>query len=408
MSIVKSFKRNLLMVFLLWPFVALIKAIEHYGKPFSKKIIMLFFAVYGFSFVLDPSMDGERYANRLKVAYNQPFSSFYEQLFGLYETSVDFLQPLITYIISRFTDSYNVLFAVYALIFGYFYLKSIDFVIKKIKPGKSLVSKIYIVLLVGLIPIFNINGFRMWTAAWIFILGALHVVWNKDYKFLILCLFACFMHFSFLAANAVLIVWIIAGNRPWIYLIIALITLTISEINLQSIQNVAEQISPAIDRKATAYTNEDYADKVSEGRGKAIWFMKLLPIFLKTLLISNCLILMIKFLRKGLLSKPEQNLLSFTLLFLSYANIAALVPSGGRFFSIFYVFSTILSLILLKKWRIRINSPFALVSSFIIAYFTLIILRIASPTINTVVLAPSITIPFGYSLDWSLYNVIFQ
>ncbi|SHE64197.1 EpsG family protein [Psychroflexus salarius] len=393
-------------MFLFWPLMAVVKAVENFDKPFSKKIIMAFFALYGFCFVIDSRMDGERYAERLELAYTKPFSSFFDQLFDLYNTSLDFLQPLITYIISRFTDSHHVLFAVYALIFGFFYLKSIGFVMSKIKPSQSLTSKLYIVLLVVLIPIFNINGFRMWTAAWIFILGALHVVWDRDYKYLLLCVSACFMHFSFLGANVVLVAWIFAGNRPWLYLMMGLVTMTVSEINFQSIQNIAEQISPAFDEKASAYASEQYADKVSEQKAQAVWFMKLSPILLKSILIFNSILLMFKYYKNDRLRKAEVNILSFSLLFLSYANIVSLVPSGGRFLSVFYVLSVINSLILIKYWQPKITSIYSTFSLAFMALPIIISLRVGFSTLSTVVLSPSIVIPFGYDLNWSFLDVI--
>src|SRR5690606_24849084 len=143
----------------------------------------------------------------LKDDYGKTFSesALNEHISGLYETSLDFVQPLINFIVSRFTDSHHVLFAVYALTFGYFWLKTIDFVNKRVQLGRNKLTIVYTIFLISLIPIFNINGFRMWTAAWIFIYGALHVVFNKDWRYLLVSLSDCTSHFSFLTVTLFLL-----------------------------------------------------------------------------------------------------------------------------------------------------------------------------------------------------------
>src|SRR5690606_4926513 len=216
-------KKSTLLMVVIWPILGLIMAIRHYNSFNAKNIILYFCVLFGFTFVIDEAMDGDRYAQRLKDDYGKTFSesALNEHISGLYETSLDFVQPLINFIVSRFTDSHHVLFAVYALIFGYFWLKTIDFVNKRVQLGRNKLTIVYTIFLISLITIFNLKGFRMLTAAWIFIYGALHVVFKKDWRYLLVSFAACTVHFSFLTANFILLLWLFVGNHKWVYLIIA-------------------------------------------------------------------------------------------------------------------------------------------------------------------------------------------
>lgn len=399
-------KRNTIVIAMIWPIMGLIMALKHYNKFNTKNIILVFCVLYGFTFVINEEMDGDRYAERLKNDYGKPFSdsAFNEHITGLYETSLDFVQPLINFVISRVTDSHHVLFAVYALVFGYFWLKSIDFVNKRFQMDRNELTILYTIFFISLIPIFNINGFRMWTAAWIFIYGALHVVVNKDWRYLLISLAACTVHFSFLTANVILILWFFLGNHKWVYLSLALITFAISELDLSVVRSYTQMISPALESKANAYASDAYADKVAQLRGNDAWFMQLSPILTRYLLLFN-LLFMIFVSTKKKLPKSELNLLSFTLLFLAYANIASLVPSGGRFVTVYSVFAAILSIILVSKYYYsRLDAPYRLISLGVVLLSVLITLRVAAPSINTILFAPSILIAFGYDLAWPLID----
>lgn len=399
-------KRNTIVIAMIWPIMGLIMALKHYNKFNTKNIILVFCVLYGFTFVINEEMDGDRYAERLKNDYGKPFSdsAFNEYITGLYETSLDFVQPLINFVISRVTDSHHVLFAVYALVFGYFWLKSIDFVNKRFQMDRNELTILYTIFFISLIPIFNINGFRMWTAAWIFIYGALHVVVNKDWRYLLISLAACTVHFSFLTANVILILWFFLGNHKWVYLSLALITFAISELDLSVVRSYAQMISPALESKANAYASDAYADNVAQLRSNDVWFMQLSPILTRYLLLFN-LLFMIFVSTKKKLPKSELNLLSFTLLFLAYANIASLVPSGGRFVTVYSVFAAILSIILVSKYYYsRLDAPYRLISLGVVLLSVVITLRVAAPSINTILFAPSILIAFGYDLAWPLID----
>lgn len=403
-------KNYLTLISILWPFLGVIMAIKYYNKFSTKNAIYAFFVLFGFTLVIDPVMDSSRYAESLKDDYSKPFeeTSFYFRITNLYEESLDFSQSLVNFIVSRFTDSHHILFALYAIIFGFFWLKTLNYLNSHFSFNKNIMTIIYAVFLISIIPIFNINGFRMWTAAWIFLYGAFHIILTKNPKYFLFCLAACSFHFSFITANALLLVWYFIGNHKWAYLAFALISFTIAELNLSFVQSFAESLGPAFSTKANAYTSEEYVEQVSNLKSNDAWFMVLSPKLIKYLLLINILRFFYISCKKIEIPKPELNLLNFTLLFLGYSNLFSVIPSGGRFVLVFNVFGAVLSIVLFSKYlNIKINSIYGLTSLGVALLATLITIRAAAPSINTILFAPSFLIPFGYDLDWSLTTWLF-
>lgn len=405
----KTDKGLMFLTVLLWPLLGLFMAIKNFSRFNTKPILYFMCTLYGYTFVIDEAYDGSRYVNRFKEEYGKPFkeSYLYSSLSGLYDTSIDFFEPLITFIISRFTDSQHILFAVYSLIFGYFWVKSIDLVVSKFDVGMNHMSIIYTILFISAIPIFYVNGFRMWTAAWVFLYGALQVILNENRNYLILAFCAIFIHFSFFVANLVLIAWVFLGNRKWIFLGLAVVTLTVKELDLGQVKAFASMLNTAAENKANAYGNEDYAKSVEASLAARAWFLKASDYLTKYLLFANLIIFTIKS-DKYEIPKIDANILSFTLLFFSYANVVSLVPSGARFMAVYNVLGAIASIILFSKYYYRrIDSIYGLGSLVMVVLFVLIVFRVASPSINTVILAPGFLIPFGYNVDWSIFNWLF-
>jgi hypothetical protein len=185
------------------------------------------------------------------------------------------------------------------------------------------------------------------------------------------------------------------------------VTLAISEIDLAAVRSYAELLGPAFEEKTKAYAGDEYAANVSEQKVASAWFITLSPILNKYLLLLN-LILFFTLSLKRKLPKKELNLLCFSLLFFSFSNVVGLIPSGGRFMTVYFILASIISIVLFSKYLYkRLDSLLGLFSMATISLSVLITFRVAAPTINTILFSPSILIPFGYDLDWSLMELLF-
>ena len=391
-----STSKNYLILFILWPFLALITAIANYSRKDAKKVVYIFLIYYGFTFVMtEIGIDAERYAMTLRRTAELPFSDFFKIVGGLYtDTSVDIMSPLVMFIISRFTSSHNVLFAVWVAIFGFFYLKSISLLHDRYSLMPGLSALIIMVFFIMIMPVTTITGIRMPVATWIFFYGAYHVVLKRDYRYLLLALASSLVHWSFLSANAVLLIYYFAGNRNLIYIPIVISSFIMPHLMAPVFQSLALQIGGPIQSRYEGYSSEGYIRGIQESYEQASWFLTLSENLVFYYLII--LIVFIQLINGNLMKgKDERNLFSFLLLFLSFVNFGKVIPTfGGRFQVVFYLFASLyLFFYFLKMPGTRINL-LILIGLFPIALYIAVIFRIGSETINAWIFSPGLGLPF--------------
>ena len=115
----------------------------------------------------------------------------------------------------------------------------------------------------------------MWTAAWIFFYGAYHVILNRNPRYLIISLASSLVHYSFLAANAVLIIYFIAGNRNIIYLPLAVLSFILPKLVTPLFQSVFGTLGGALKARADMYASEAVILGRQESVEQLSWFMKI-------------------------------------------------------------------------------------------------------------------------------------
>src|SRR5699024_605065 len=115
------------------------------------------------------------------------------------------------------------------------------------------------------IPIWNINGFRMWTAAHIFIYGLLPYLFEDKKKGAFIASLAILVHYSFLVPVGVMFFYMFLGSRLTLYFGFFLATFFISEIDLSVFNTVIENYTPEILQERTAdYRGEDNVESFRE------------------------------------------------------------------------------------------------------------------------------------------------
>jgi len=332
-----------IIIFLFWPFLAFIYACTDFSNKINRIIIIAFFALYGLTFYVNPVMDGQRRVDSFERMYSEPFENLYNTFDTLYEETLDFVELVIMYSVSRFSDFYGVLFAVYALIFGGLMLHYLKVFYKYYTFNPNPNTVLFFILLVCANFISNINGFRMWFAAWVFAVGVLKYLHKPNYIFVLLSACSILVHFSFLPVVGLFVIYTVVKNWPKIYGILAIITFFMAELNIQKLQQYAAIFGSASEKKINAYTGEEYIETVSELAGQGAWYIELIKNGLKYFVLFSLAVIFIKT-RGHFKTKVMANFYSFTLLLLSFANISSLVPSGGRFYTVFniFAFSTIL------------------------------------------------------------------
>lgn len=400
--------RNLLLLFLLWPFLAFLTVLSNYERKESRRLIWFFMVYYGLTFVIaNDGLDAARYVQFLKENANLSFSDFWSALGGLYSDTPDIAEPLISFIVSRLTNNHGIYFAVWAAIFGFFYLKSINLLFDRYREQPGWNSLFYLIFFVVLLPVTTINSVRMWTAAWIFFYGAYHVVLFRNPKYLLVTIFSCFVHWSFFSANFILLIYFIAGNRNIIYLPLAFVSFILPQIAGSFFRSVSLRLGGVIQDRFESYTDQTYIIERQESLEQSAWFIQIGNDLVLYFLLFAIIVVQIKD-RAFVKGKVEKNLYSFLLLFLSFVNFGKAIPSfGGRFQIVFFLFATLYLFLYSLRLPQRKIVPLTFIGLMPMLLHAAIAFRQGSDTINAWLFAPVLGLPFfvpGVPLSHLLFS----
>ena len=329
------------LAFIVWPFLAMIESIRNYREPWAKNGIWLFVIFFGFTFVPRAGNDSMGYIVRLQELHNADVSL--SQVLGmLYKDGskyLDVIQTLITYLVSRVTGDYRILFAVSGAIFGFFFSRNIWSLIMATEGKLGAIEKILLVLLALVIPLWYINGVRFWTAAHIFIYGAIQILLYGRMKGFLIASISVLMHFSFILPVGILGLYLLIGNRTRLYVILFAASLFISEINPLSVRDFLLSFLPDfLHARVYSYTSENLIEAFREIYALNNWYVRWHEAAIK--IGVSALLFGIYFFGKGhWKEKKVVNLYSFALLFAAIANSISSISSLGRFVIVSYMFS---------------------------------------------------------------------
>lgn len=400
--------KHYLLLFLLWPFLAFITAILNYSQKESRRVVYIFLIYYGFVMVTSPGIDSFTATLRFYDYALLPFSDFFKMVGGLYsDSTLDIVQPLITFLISRFTTYPGFLFAAFAALFGWFYIKSINQLHNHYIKNPGINAQIHLAFFALIIPVTMINGFRMYTAAWIYFYGAYFAILNKDARYLLFAVLSSFVHFSYILASIVLIIYFFAGNRNVIYLPLAVASFFVPQLFAPLIQSFSQRLSGGFEARYEDYSSEYYIQAVQEGYANAAWFMSLFNALVFYYLLFAIMFIKVRFgnLMQG---KEERNLYSFLLLFLSYVNFGKVIPTlGGRFQTIFLLFATLYVFMYFLKLPGKKIHLLTLIGLFPMLLYIAVRFRQGADTINAWIFAPGMGVPL-LAPGLSLAELIFH
>lgn len=369
-------KRNKTIAFfltLVFPFGGLIYTLSHWRESWAKNTFWLACIYLGAVLVYWPEgsllgegADGGRYVLDLMDMYGSSITL--SQILGQYQIdahTMDLYQPLMTYFVSRYTDNGHVLFAAFAVVFGFFYSRNIWYILEQL-PGKRLGNLFILVTLYFLIsPITNINGVRMWTALHVFVYGMMPYILKRDKSKLLWVIFAPLFHFSFLYVSIFALVYFLLPyrlkTRSYTFLIIAyalfLVSLFVNSLNLDVANDMLVEYSPeSYEGRIEGYVNQGYLDANKAQLALNNWYVRLSG-SITHWSYNLLLLLMLPCIKRNFKNKHAiMHLYVFALLVGSFANITALIPSGGRFQLLSQMFKV--PLILLVAMNIPKNDMF--------------------------------------------------
>jgi len=349
-------------LFLIWPFLSLVSALKNRKSPWAKNICWAFVAFFGFTFAIgaeNESADIVRYIQSYQSMHSvqMTFSSSIEYLEQREE--IDIARPLISIVLSRFSDSGALLTLTYGLIFGFFFSRNIFYVLERLDGKLKPVTILLICCLFLVVPIWDMNGFRMWTATHMFLYGLLPFLCEGKYRRLWVSVASVLVHFSFVVPISILAIYMLAGNLLAVYFGFFALTFFLSEIDIQEFNLFVEAYAPeALQDRTAGYRGEGYVEAYREGDSEVAWYAK---IYSRALSWAVAGFLGLLFFTGRDFFNKNRNWLSlfcFTLLFYGVANILSTIPSGGRYLALANLFALALIIFYLhftpqEKWMKR-------------------------------------------------------
>lgn len=404
-----SDSKSYLVLFIIWPFLAFLVAVANFSRKEARNIIWLFIIYYGLAFVNNnQAVDAYRYGLSLKANALLPSSDFFKIVSGLYsDTSIDIIEPLISFLVSRITSDDSLYFGVWAAIFGFFWLNTIHLLYQRYKFNQGWNTTVLMLFFIMTLPVTFVSGVRMWTAAWIFFYGAYHVITERNPSYLLLSLSASLVHWSFITANAILILYYLLGNRNVIYLPLALSSFIIPQLAAPLFRTLALKAGGGLQQRYSGYSSEGYISALQEGASQSAWFMRITNdlVFYYLLLV----IAVIHFRHRKLMNgKTERNLFSFLLLFLAFVNFGMPIPSfGERFMVLFFLFATAYLLLYFVKMPGDKLTYLITIGLFPLMLYSLINFRLGAENINAWIFLPGFGVPF-FAQPLSLAEILFN
>lgn len=388
-------------LFFLYPLIALYSALRNYRAPKARNIAWLFVIFYGLTFVISSNqLDSRRYADDLSYMYGHNFNGldgFMELLYSSETNYVDVVQPLLTFLVSRFTNNENILFGVFGLVFGFFYTRNIWFLLDR--ADGRLKHQAWPFLLVAAIAIafWQINGFRFWTAAHVFIYGFFTFLSGKKLNGFLLAMVSTLFHFSFILPVLVFFLVLFIQNRVFVLFCIYFFSFFISQVTPQVFSSYTEVLPPIFKERTNKYTSAEYLDILAVAKEKPInWYVNG-RIQAIEYLINGLLIFIFIRARKIIYKRPvESTLLCFSLILGVACNIFGVVGSFIRFSYVFFVFIFSFFFLLVQNFNeIRLPAWLNYSSAIVILLFVIVEIRIGFNTMGVLtVFGNPLAIPF--------------
>lgn len=402
--------KSYLILFIIWPFLAFIMALINYSKKEARPVVYFFLVYFGLTFVADnEAMDSFRYLETFRFYSTLPFSDFFRVLGGYYShgASLDFMEPSIAFLLSRFTTIHHVYFGVFAAIFAFFYLRSFNLLYDQFKKSPNWNAWVFMVFSMVVVPITSLNGLRMWIAAWMFFFGAYQVLLTHKPKYLLVALSACLMHWSFINLNVLLIVWYLAGNRTFLYTSLAIISFFISRFLQPLLVLVAGFAGGGIAARVQGYTGESHSMTYSDWLAGNSWFLQLNQDLIWYFFIAA--IILIRINRRNIVrDKFEENWYSFLLLLFTLVNFGRSIPDfGRRMQTIFILFSTVYVFLYFRNLPDQRLKFITIAGTIPLLLYALIEFREAADSMSALLLTPGLGVPLlnpGLSLAELIFN----
>ncbi len=323
-------------LFLAWPFFSLFYSFFDYKSRSFRNILWLFTIFFGYTFVIsNEGMDANFYRRTLEEFHNSQisWSSFMALLIEGQVGRGDYIQPIITFLVSRFTDDYRILFALFGLILGFFYASNISILLNEVDKRVPIHAIPFLIFFSLLVPFWLINGFRFWTATHVFVYGVLRFSISQGKWYILVALCSVLIHFSFIIPTGIMLGLIFF--RKFGYLIMAFFALSyvFRGYDIYSFLSYLPELPAVLNQRIGDYVHPDYIDIVERGKERTVWFLRLRGLLLVNL-VAFSFVVIFGFMRRAVEKYQLDLMFYLSVALFGVANILSAFPSMGRLFTV--------------------------------------------------------------------------
>lgn len=325
-----------IVLFLFNPAVSSIASLKDLRDGVSHRFLYAWFIIFGIGFcALNESADSYRYVEEFKVQSNYTTTQYLAEVndYLTFESDIKDIYTLsVNFLVGRFSDNYHWTYLIYAIVFGFFYIKSLKIFLRHNKVSSNLVFYMLLFIFCFSNPIFNINGVRFWTAAWIGVYVSLKLFVDKDYRQIPLLFLLPFVHGTSIIWVAIMLMSLLMSRFQGITILLFIVSSFISAVSYLSLIGDYTHLLPQfMQNQVYAYTESEWAIErmggVSEYGAAYADFLISLPGYFNILL-SYLLIINRKEINKN---KDSKRLLTVMLAMAALTNFISGVPSLHRF-----------------------------------------------------------------------------
>lgn len=331
----KSVGSNLILFFLN-PFLSAIVSLKNIRDGVSHRILYLWFLVFGIGFcAMNEAADSFRYVEEFMMESQYTWGRYLLEVkeWATFESNIKDIYTLtVNVLVGKFTSNYHWTYLIYAAVFGFFYIKSLKIFLKHQMVKKEIVFYALLFMFCYSNPIFNINGVRFWTAAWIGVYVALNLFVERKYRMIPLLILMPLVHGSSVIWVVIMLAAIILSRFQKVTIGLYLASSFVSAVSYLNILNDYSYMLPQfMQNQIWSYTESEMALErlagISEYGAAYADFLIALPgyfqILLSILLILN---------RKEINQNKEAGILmTVTLALAAITNFLSGIPSMGRF-----------------------------------------------------------------------------
>lgn len=320
-----------ILIFIIAPFLAFICSILRIKNLRNLWTVFFFYLLFGLCFTINQQsgFDSLRYVEQFQSIATGNLREIFITNIMVDGSIGDVYFPIVMWIAHKLGgNNYHIMFLLFALVFASFTIKSIAIYFHNRGTSKWWVFSILVTILILNNFIFNINGMRFWTAAWILTYAMLSYYVENRKTGLIWLLITPLVHSTFVFPIFIFLITKFFGEKEKLWIATLIISIPFSFLSLKLIPFASSVLPDAYMGKFEFYTEEHYIQARSSGIG-----FTYLEDFMRTCM----MILEVYVLYKIYKNKHHDNnwtlrtMFHYTIVFIGLSNFLSAIPSMGRF-----------------------------------------------------------------------------